>query len=274
MMIRLISLQRLLSISMTCLLCAICAGQAPRKVPMNGGAQTASRTHSDSGRFFFGTSQEQNAKHCSSAWLLYLDKDNHNGEIFVVASMEKFTKFELGEDGTLVLQWSVGDEKYQFNGTLKSEELNGDIQLNTRSGNTEYLCEITTTELPAQNAPTKSKPQVSPSRYSNVYYVNESGDLIGVDIRFFSTSRGTQGMIVFYEGYWDEPVDMPLALSQIKMDKGTIRFATETPNGIAHYHLLLTSTGGIFNRDDVPHEKGDKGISIRKKRTVLPAINY
>ena len=275
-MIRLLSLQRFVCISMMCFLCTFCSGQTPRNISRNGGAQTASRTHSDTGRFFFGISQEQNAKHCASAWLLYLNKDHQTGEIFVLASMEKFTKFELGKDGTLVLQWSgFGDDKYRFNGTLKSEELAGDIQLvDARSGYTKYLCEITATELPPQNVHTNLKPQVSPSRYSNVFYVNESGDLIGVDIRFFSTNKGTQGMVVFYESYWDEPVDKPLALSQIEMNKGTIQFAAEISSGIAHYHLLLTSTGGMFYRDDVPHEKGDKGIPIRKKRAVLPAITY
>src|SRR5208337_835915 len=112
-MIRLLSLQRFVCISMMCFLCTFCSGQTPRNISRNGGAQTASRTHSDTGRFFFGISQEQNAKHCASAWLLYLNKDHQTGEIFVLASMEKFTKFELGKDGTLVLQWSgFGDDKY------------------------------------------------------------------------------------------------------------------------------------------------------------------
>jgi len=271
-----LSLQRVLCFSITCFLYVCCSGQSARNVPGNGSALTAQKTHSDSGRFFFGTSQEKNAKHCASAWLLYLDKDGDSGEIFVLASMEKFTKFELGKDGTLVLQWSgLGDKNYQLNGTFKSDELAGDIQLvDVRSGNSEYLCEITATELPPQNSHTNPSPLVSPSRFSNTHYVNESGDLIGVDIRIFSTDKGAQGMIVFYEGYWDEPVDTPLALSQIKMNKGSIQFATETPSAVAHYHLLLTSAGGLLYRDDVQREKGDKGVRLRKKQKVLPAIIY
>ena len=48
--------------------------------------------------------------------------------------------------------------------------------------------------------------------------MDESGDLTGVEILFLSTSSGIRGMIVFYEGYWNEPVFTPLALSKIEMN--------------------------------------------------------
>ena len=110
------------------------------------------------------------------------------------------------------------------------------------------------------------------ARYSNAAYVSEGGDPTGVDIRFFSTSKGTEGMITFYEGYWDEPVDTPLALSQIEVGKGTIRFAAETPKGLIHYHLRLTSAGGLFNRDDKAKE-GEKDIPLKKGR-LLPVVGW
>jgi hypothetical protein len=259
-----------------CLLCAVGAGQGSRNEQDHGGGRAASVSHSDSWSYFFGTSQEQNAKHCPSAWLIYLDKEHHIGEIFVVAGMERFSKFDLGEDETLTFQWKkLGDTNYRFSGTLKSDELAGDIQLiNARSGNTKYLCEITAAQFPPQNAQANPEHNVLPGRFSNETYVNESGDLIGVDIRFFSTSQGMKGMIVFYEGYWDEPTFTPLALSQIEINKGVIHFTAEMPSGVAHYHLRPTPTGAFFTRDDVPHEMDDKEIRLRKYRDVLPAVVY
>ena len=76
-------------------------------------------------------------------------------------------------------------------------------------------------------------------------------------------------MIVFYEDYWDEPTFTPLALSQIDVGKGVIQFAAETPKGIIHYHLRLTPTGGLFNRDDKA-QQGEKDIPLKKVRKLLP----
>jgi hypothetical protein len=269
------SIQRALRILITCLLpfvCAVCAAQTSRIGHESEAGEKAPSNRSDSGKFFLGSSQDP--EHCANAWLLYLDKENRNGEIFVVAGMNWFSDFELAEDGTLTFQWTgLGDKNYRFNGTLKSDEIAGDIQLvDSRSGKTEYLCEMTASKLPAQNVHANPEHQVLPSRYSNVYYSDEGGDLVGFDIRFFSTSKGTQGMIVFYEDSWDEPVYTPLALSQIEMVKGTIRFAARTPNGVAHYHLLTTPTGALFNRDDVAQENRRKDILLKRHRTVLPAL--
>jgi hypothetical protein len=260
---------------MTCLLCAVCAGQNSENVKGIQGKQPLVRNHLALGNFFFGTSQEQNAMHCASAWLLYLDKAHHSGQIFDFAGMENFSEFEMGEDGTAVFQWKgFGDVSYRFSGTLKSEGLAGDVQrIDPHSGNTKYLCAITAAQLPPQNADANLKHQTLPGRYSNVIYSDEGGDLVGVDIRFFSTSTGMTGMIIFYEGYWDEPVYTPLALSKIEMDGRTIRFSAQTPSGIARYHLLLTPTGALFNRDDPAPEATGKDIRLKKIQPALPALN-
>jgi hypothetical protein len=34
--------------------------------------------------------------------------------------------------------------------------------------------------------------------------------------------------------------------------------------------LILTSAGGIFNRDDVPNVKGDEGLVLKKIRKGIP----
>ncbi|WP_263357973.1 hypothetical protein [Acidicapsa ligni] len=262
--VRLLVGMLVLCVPAACLLCAVCSGQ------ISGSSGEQNSIH---GQFFFGTSQD--VKYCPSAWLLYFDKAHNSGGVFVVASMEKFSRLELGEGGAVLVQWAgLGDKNYRFKGTLKSEELAGEVQLvDTRSGSSKYVCEVAATKLPPQNARANPEHQVVASRYSNTAYSNEGGDLTGVDIRFFSTGKGTEGMITFHEGYWDEPVNTPLVLSQIEMDKKTIRFAADTPNGVTHYHLVPTLTGALFNRDDMART-GGKDIRLKKMPTVLPAIGW
>jgi hypothetical protein len=226
-------------------------------------AQTSGKTNrnqSTHGEFFFGTSQD--VEHCPSAWLIYLDTGRHDGGIFVVAGMEKFSKFEQRADGTLLFQWSgLGDKNYQFIGTLKASELAGEIQLtDVRSGAGKFACDMIATKL---SSPADPDHPALAARYSNAAYASEGGDPTGVDIRFFSTNKGTAGMITFHEGYWDEPVDTPLALSQIEVGKGTVKFAAETPKGFIHYHLRLTAVGALFNRDD-KDQAGEKSIPLKK----------
>lgn len=241
-------------------LCVACSAQTSGKTIGDGAAR---------GELFFGTSQD--AKHCPSAWLLNIDKEHRVGGIFVATEMTQFSRFEVGDDGTVFFQWKgFGDKNYQFKGTLKADELAGEIELvDKRSGNSKYLCDMAASQLPSQNVQASSDHQMLSVRYSNAHYFNESGDLTGVDLRFFSTNKGTTGMIVFYEDYWDEPTFTPLALSQIDVGKGVIQFAAETPKGIIHYHLRLTPTGGLFNRDDKA-QQGEKDIPLKKVRKLLP----
>jgi len=252
-------------ISVAYLLCDVCTGQV---------AGNMSGNRSTRGQFFFGTSQD--AKSCPSAWLLNIAEEHRSGGVFVATEMIRFSRFEVGVNGTVILQWKgFGDKEYQFNGTLLSGELAGDIQLiDKHSGGLKHLCDMRATQLPPQNAHASSDHQVPLGRYSNARYFNESGDLTGVEIRFLSTSRGTEGMIVFYSDYWDEPTFTPLAVSQIKMGEGTIHFAAVTPSGLVHYHLRLTHAGAFFNQDDLAADQRSRDIPLKRRQDVLPTIGW
>jgi hypothetical protein len=264
-----VSLVRLaLCIFIACFLCTVSVCQASQAEQHRGQDQPSSGGP-DPGRFFFGTSKD--AKLGTLGWLLSIDRQHHTGQIFVAPRMIGFSEFNLGEDGTLRFQsLDFFGKNYRFSGILKSDEITGEIQLvDAKSGNPKDKWKLTATQLPAQN-PRANQP-VPLGRYSNVDYSSEGGDFTGVDIRLFSVGTGTTGLIVFYESYWGEPTLTPLALSQIEMSKGTIQFETETPNGVVHYHLRLTATGGLFSRDDVAHEKGEKAIVLKKRGSVLTA---
>jgi hypothetical protein len=249
----------------TSLLWVACLGQASRNAP---GGNPALK------QYFFGSSQD--VQQCASAWLLYLDREHDNGGVFVVANMEQFSKLELARDGRLLFEWSgFGNLHYRFNGALKTSEIAGEVQLvDPRSHLTKHLCSVTATELPPQEAGATPAQQESPARYSNMGYSSEGGDLTGVEIYFFSTPEGTQGMITFYEGYWREPVDTPLLLSEIEIGRGRIRFSAKTPRGVGRYHLILGPRGALFGRDDVAPEERGVDILLKKTPSVLPPITW
>ena len=275
-MIAICTLRRASCVLTAYFLCIVSLGQASRAEHHHGQGRPVSGSGSDSGRFFFGTSHD--AKLGTLAWLLYLDNVHQGGQIFVAPRMVRFSKFELREDGALTFQsLDLVGKNYRFSGTLKSEKIVGEIQLvDGKSGNPIDKWQMNAAQLPAQNARASADRPVGPGGYSNVDYSKEGGDLTGVDIRFFSTSMGTTGMIVFYESYWGEPTLTPLAFSRVEIGKSVIRFETETPSGVARYHLLPTPTGGLFNRDDVTHEKGEKDITLQRNRSAVttPASNH
>jgi len=263
MMIKISATRRYLCALIACLFCTICVGQGAQG---HGSSPTTVESRSDSGTSFFGTSHD--VRLGTLAWLLHLDKDRQAGEMFVAPRMMKLSQFELAENGTMTFQSPVFvGKEYRFRGTLKSDVLSGEMQLvNAKSGNPIDKWEFTAAPLPPLNAHVNSEQPVRNVRYSNVAYSSEGGDQTGVDIQFLPTDGGTTGMIVFYESYWSEPTFTPLALSQVTVDKGAIHFAVELPSGIAHYHLLTTPIGVLFNRDDVPHVKGDKDIVLKRIR--------
>jgi len=191
--------------------------------------------------------------------------------MFVAPHMMKFSKLDIGEDGTLRFESPVFiGKQYRFRGVLRSEAISGEMQLiNVKSGEAVEKWELAAVLLPAQAVRTNSSLRIGNVRYSNAAYSSEGGDQTGTDIRFLSTGTDTTGMIVFYESYWGEPTFTPLALSEVAMDKGVIQFAVELPDGVARYHLRQTPTGGLFNRDDVPHTTGDKDITLKKVRPTF-----
>lgn len=265
--IRTLGLRSVLWILMVGFLGAISSAQASPPEQHHGKGQMAA-DNSDSQNFFFGTSHD--AKLGTMAWLFCIDREHHKGQIFVAPRMIGFSELNLGVDGTLMFQsFDFFGKNYRFKGALKSREITGDMQLvDAKSGNPKNKWQLTATQLSGQ----KSRPgEVTPGRYANVDYSTEGGDFTGVDIRFFSTNTGTTGMIVFYESYWGEPTFTPLAFSRVETSEGAIKFEVEMPNGVAHYQVRTTATGGVFNREDAAHEKGEKGVALKRSRSVLTA---
>jgi hypothetical protein len=247
-----------------------CLGFFSFRAQAHGVGLSVPESYSNTKSLFFGVSNDPELG--KLAWLICIDRTHRDGQIFVAPRMLKFSNYALGRSGSLIFQSKdfIG-RSYRFNGFIKSGVLVGKIQLiDMKSGGIKESWKLTANPvLPPDSRPSIEQSELN-ARYSNVAYSSEGGDQTGVDIQLFSTTAGKTGMIVFYESYWGEPTFTPLVLTQVSIKKNVIHFSVEMHEGVAHYHLILTSAGGIFNRDDVPNVKGDEGLVLKKIRKGIP----
>lgn len=114
--------------------------------------------------------------HCPNAWLLYIGGERGNTGLFVVASMERFSDYEVGGNGRAYVEWSGLGVDYRFDGTVSASQIDGKIQVvDRRSRVTTYFCSITAAGLPPQ--PARANP--GPGLYHLIR--TPSGALFGRD---------------------------------------------------------------------------------------------
>jgi len=236
--------------------------QTAAPAPPHGSSQSPA-----AGVLFYGASKDP--KIGPMAWLISIDKAHQTGRMFFPPRMLALSKVEFKGDGSLTFRSTeFFDQAYRFNGTLKTDALSGTMLLiDAKSAKVTDKWDLAAVPLLSDDQRRNAQPPALNTRYSNVAFSSEGGDQTGVDILFFPTTAGQAGIIVFYESYWSEPTSTSLPISQIETDKAGIHFAVQLPDGLAHYHLLQTPTGGLFNRDDGRHAKGGKDIPL-KKRTL------
>jgi hypothetical protein len=232
--------------------------------------QTTGRRNDASGRFFFGTSAD--AKLGTLAWLFYVDRQNHSGQIFVPPRMLKLSKLDINEDGTIGFQSEVFlGRYYRFQGTMHQTEIEGKMELtNSKSGTVRSTWQIRASQLSNGGPGPTDRTVVRSGHFSNVNYSGGGGDLVGTDLRILATATGSVGMVVFYESYWGEITFTPFAISHLENDGAVIRFAIETPKGPTNYHLRTTGNEALLYRDDM---KGGKGVALRSVKTLLPPLS-
>jgi hypothetical protein len=249
-------------------------GQTTRSADGYGVANAQVASETNGSRFFLGTSQD--ARHCSGAFFVYLDKHRNTGGIFIVSQMDKFRSLNFGDSGDMQFEWTdLGDVNYQFSGHFTPDGFSGDIsQQSPKTHTVSYLCELSATELIIGHALSSSANEIALSRFTNQGYSNEGGDPTGVDIRFFPLKHGTAGMITFYAGYWDEPMFAPLVLSNIEKKGSVIHFDAAVRDGLRHYQLVVNAKGGLFCRDDQNSAKKRSCTSLHSDNHVLPIIDW
>ena len=202
------------------------------------------------GAWFFGTTAEP--VFGSVGWLIHFEDAYRQGEMYVPPGMRRFAKVVVGGGGRVSFETEdVVGNTYTFEGGLNKGELTGEMRLvDTKSRKVvSYTWRLVASELPAQRGGQVAAGDVGPGRYYNVYYSEEGGDLIGVDIRLLTTAKGMQGMMVFYGDSWGEPLFTPLALSGVAATAKGIEFEYNAADGRARYYLRNTPKGVVFGKE-------------------------
>ena len=121
--------------------------------------------------------------------------------------------------------------------------------------------------------PSEAVPDFPAGRYSNSRYIEESGDAVGAELVLFLTKHQLAGLIKFNESYWDEPVFVPLSLSNIRIvSDQKLEFDLKLEdNNVGTYVALRRKRAIILRRLDVPSNPEAPPIILARQATLLPS---
>jgi hypothetical protein len=185
---------------------------------------------------FFGVSNGPDG--FATAWVMCIDVQHCTGKMLVVnRGMQPVDDFHMDPGGRLRFRLRALSRFYRFVGKLGGETIAGTMQLvDARTGVEIWRAEVNAVAVID-----------TPIHYSNATYVEEGGDMVGAELWLIRTLDGPAGMIVFYEGYWGEPVRVPLAMSGVSVHEGAIDFQLRLPGQLGRYRLTMGVKRTTFN---------------------------
>jgi hypothetical protein len=204
-------------------------------------------------------------------WLLFLDNNYRAGWLYDPPVARRVALHLSGS--TLEVEGETSgdpdESHYAFRGIIEGESLRGTMTI--RSGTSASLVQ----ELEVRGS------QVVPSnsrgrdnlfgRYSNVRYIQETGDLKGAELLIFRSNRQLAGLIVFYEGYWGEPVFVGIPLSEIHSPtRQKVEFRLKLHAGVGLYSASRVHGTLVLRRVGIAPAQDAKGISLVRQPHFLP----
>jgi len=159
---------------------------------------------------------------------------------------------------------------YDFEGVVHGGELQGSLVAHSApssSGVKEYAVR----GLKLDRTPVTIAQSVA-GRYSNVRYVEESGDLVGAELLLFYMDRQISGLVTFYESYWGEPVfvSLPLQSARINGDQ-IVEFELKLEErGIGRYIATRKKDAMTLLRTDMPSAPNAEGVKLLRQPYLLP----
>jgi hypothetical protein len=136
------------------------------------------------------------------------------------------------------------DRFYSFKGHSSGRDIVGRLELSTKNGSTILKTPVTIKKLRNLLDTTNREPKLM--HYSNAEFIQESGDVIGAEIWIVSTGKEMTGFVVFYESYWGEPVQIPLAMKRIGKAGTTITFDLHVPTTRGYKLVLSAKRAKLF----------------------------
>lgn len=170
-------------------------------------------------------------------WFLRLDSESGNGELYLPPRIIQLRDIKLKPDGPLDFNLIENGKSFaKFEG-----QLDGSIQ-----GKFTYLDGnfITTTLEEVQAIPIQHQVAAYVGFYSNVRYVEEAGDLVGMELLLIPHKNSLVGSLTQYEGV---PGGIH-ALSDVKLLGDSIEFSVITHHGIEGFSGKLSSGGLIVKK--------------------------
>jgi len=150
------------------------------------------------------------------------------------------------------------DRFYSFKGHSSGHDLVGQLELQTRSGDKTFAAPVAIRKLAEVLAGAKNTaPRLK--HYSNAEFIQESGDVTGAEIWIASTATDMFGFIVFYESFWGEPVQVPLAMEKMSRKGASIIFDLHTPAARGYKLILSDNRAKLFRRGE---EKSAEGVTL------------
>lgn len=160
---------------------------------------------------------------------------------------------------------------YLFTGRKSGKAIIGKIELRSAADRAEILAEDVTLRTLDDLLDSRPGSGARLGHYSNLEYIEESGDLIGSEVWIASGEEKAIGFIVFYESYWGEATQTPLAMNRLSRTPLGWSFELESfgiqGRKTGKYRLQTTHDGAILYRLDIDKETRN-GIRLKVRRRL------
>jgi hypothetical protein len=225
----------------------------------------------DNGHVFLVTADSEVG---SRSWLVCLNRQSNCGWLYAPPMLLGLECQVPSPDiGINCKSHALPDQSYYvLQGQVRGHEMDGNLVLHPG----ELTGKIREFALQGRELDRKSVAvdDLSDARYSNVRYVEETGDLVGSELFIFHTGGHPSGIIIFYEGYWDEPVYASLPLLNLHaIASRKIEFELKLPEKIGKYRLTRENNFLILCRTDVPSVPDAQPIKLVRQSNLLPAAS-
>ena len=152
----------------------------------------------DAGELYFGVSRQR------IAWLVYLNRQTRSGVLYEPLGTVSLCDVHLGPGDTLSFQSAVVTGAYYgFTGILSEGRLDGVISVIRKRSRTppdSFRVMLARTPLPEREGSTTMT-----GVYSDVWYHEGAGDLLGQEVLLFETPKGPEAVTILYGGGPDWP---------------------------------------------------------------------
>jgi len=248
----------------SCSLIFMGSGQNPPTRKKNAEDASALGCNFEHGQVFLLTSNER-------GWLMCFDSESRLAWLYVAPSLVKLQWGESTPSASLHLRSQGLPDRsyYDFQGVAREAELDGNLVAHVAPPSTE-VTEYAVRGRKLDQTPVAIDRTIA-GRYSNVRYVEESGDLVGAELLLFRMDRGISGLVTFYESYWGEPVFASLPLRSVRVNGSqTVEFELKLEEGIGKYIATRKKAIVTLRRTDMPSAPNAEVVELLKQPHLLP----